>query len=221
MEKLLCNTCKRLTNHKVLKSHNQTYTPADDPDMPVDYAEGTWEIIQCVGCETVSFRESWLTSEDWVPNKGPVPTVYRYPEADKDQLPVKSFRQVPYNIYRIYEESIQSFNIGNYILCAAGLRAVIEGICEEEIAKNEQMTSKKLDTLEKKINGLHEKKILAERHAEILHALRFIGNEAVHELTAPPEDDLKAAIDIVEHTLENLYRLSAQGYRLLARRQKN
>ena len=54
---------------------------------------------------------------------------------DKDQIPVKSFRQVPYNIYRIYEESIQSFNIGNYILCAAGLRAVIEGICEEEICE--------------------------------------------------------------------------------------
>ena len=56
--------------------------------------------------------------------------------------------------------------------------------------------------------------------AEILHALRFIGNEAVHELTAPPEDDLKAAIEIVEHTLENLYGLSAKGYSLLAKKQK-
>ena len=132
--------------------------------MQVDHAEGTWEIIQCVGCETVSFRELWLTNEDWVPNEGPKPTVYRYPEVDKDQVPIKSFRQAPYNINKIYEESIQSFNIGNYILCAAGLRVVIEGICEEEIAKNEQMTSKKLYTLEKKINGLQEKKILSERH---------------------------------------------------------
>ena len=189
--------------------------------MQVKYVDGTWQIIRCNGCETISFRVLSLTNEDWVPNEGPVPTEFRYPEADKDQIPVKSFRQVPYNIYRIYEESIQSFNIGNYILCAAGLRAVIEGICEEEIAKNEQMTSKKFSTLEKKINGLHEKKILSERHAEILHALRFIGNEAVHQLTAPPADDLKTAIEIVEHTLENLYGLSAKGYRLLAKKQKN
>ena len=212
--KLPCNRCRQDTNHTVIQSHSQTCWHDDDPDIPVDYAKHTWEIIQCAGCELVSFRELLSTSEEW----GPTET--RYPEADKDQLVVKPFRQASYNIKRIYRESIRSFNIGNYILCAAGLRAVIEGICEEEIAKNEQMTSNKLDTLEKKINGLHEKKILSERHAEILHALRFIGNEAVHELTSPPEDDLKAAIDIVEHTLENLYRLSAKGYGLLAKTQK-
>lgn len=209
--KLFCNTCRQSTNHKVVRSYCDTYRREDNPEMPVDYAEGTWEIIQCVGCETVSFRELWLTSEHWVTNEDP--TEYRYPEADKDRLDVKSFRQAPDNIYRIYKESIQSFNIGNYILCAAGLRTVIEGICEEEIAKNGQMSSKKLGTLQKKINGLHETKILSERHAEILHALRFIGNEAVHQLTAPPEDDLKAAIEIVEHTLENLYVLPQGRYR--------
>ena len=221
MEKLFCNDCGRDTNHQVVQSHTKTYWPEDTPGMEIDYAKGTWEIIQCAGCDRISFRELWHTSEDCVSNEGPVPTVYRYPEADKDQLAVKSFRQAPYNIYRIYRESIQSFNIGSYILCAAGLRAVIEGICEEEIAKNEQMTSKKFSTLEKKINGLHEKKILSERHAEILHALRFIGNEAVHQLTAPHEDDLKTAIEIVEHTLENLYGLSAKGYGPLAKKQKN
>ncbi len=214
--KLFCNRCGRDTNHKLIQSHSQTYWPEDDPEMPVDYAEGTWEIIQCAGCELVSFQESWLTSEDWVPNEGPVPTVFRYPEADKDQVSVKFFRQAPYNINKIYEESIQSFNIGNYILCAAGLRIVIEGICEEA------MTTEKPKNLnlEKKIDALHEQGILSKKHAEILHALRFIGNEAVHELTAPPADDLKVAIEIVEHTLENLYGMSERGRRLLAKTQK-
>ena len=215
--KLFCNTCRRFTNHKVIKSHSQTYRPEDYPEVGIDH-EGTWEIIQCAGCETVSFQESWTTIEDWDPNQGFVPVVYRYPKTDKDQFSVKSFRQVPYSIYRIYEESIQSFNIGNYILCTAGLRAVVEGICEEEIANTEQMATNNKEPLEKKINALHEKKVLSERHAEILHELRIIGNEAVHQLTAPAEDDLKAAIEIVEHTLENLYGLSAKGYRLLARR---
>ena len=147
--KLFCNTCRQHTNHKVVQSYSDTYRREDNPEMPVDHAEGTWEIIQCVGCETASFRMLWLTSEHWATNEDP--TEHRYPEVDKDQVPVKSFRQAPYNINRIYEESIQSFNIGSYILCAAGLRAVIEGICEEEIAKNEQMTSKKFSTLEKKL----------------------------------------------------------------------
>ena len=218
MEKLPCNSCRQHTNHKEVRSYSQTYTPEDDPDMPVDYAEGTWQIVQCAGCERVSFRELWLTSEHWATNEDP--TEHRYPEVDKDQVPVKSFRQAPDNINRIYKESIRSFNIGNYILCAAGLRAVIEGICEEKIAKNEQMKTKKLYTLEKKINSLQKKKILSKEHAEILHALRFIGNEAVHELTAPPGEELKAAIEIVEHTLENLYGLSAKGW-LLRNKQRN
>ena len=54
--------------------------------MQIDHAEGTCEIIQCVGCETVSFRELWLTNEDWVPNEGPVPTEFRYPEADTEEF---------------------------------------------------------------------------------------------------------------------------------------
>ena len=227
MEKLFCNDCGRDTNHQVVQSQTKTYWPEDTPGMQIDYAKGTWEIIQCAGCDRVSFRELWHTSEDWVSNEGPVPTVYRYPEVDKDLLAVKSFRQAPYNINRIYEESIQCFNIGNYILCAAGLRTVIEGICATENVKsglveknmNGKTLKKREKNLEGKIEGLHQKGILTKNHAEILHAFRFIGNEAVHELTAPPENDLKAAIEIVEHTLEYLYRLPEKGQRLLAKTQ--
>ena len=179
--------------------------------MPVDYAKRTWEIIQCVGCELASFRELLSTSEEWEP------TETRYPEADKDRLAVKSFRQAPDNIKRIYNESIRSFNIGNFILCAVGLRAVIEGICKDTMRNCED--AKK--NLKEKIDALHEQGILSKKHAEILHEFRFIGNEAVHELSAPPKDDLKAAIEIVEHTLEYLYGLPEKGDRLLARKQKN
>ena len=84
--RLFCNYCKQHTNHEELKSHSQTYWPKDDPDMPVDYAEGTWQIVQCAGCDRVSFRELWHTSEDGVSPEGPVPTEFRYPEADIEKL---------------------------------------------------------------------------------------------------------------------------------------
>lgn len=220
--KLFCNRCRRDTNHTVIQSHSQTYWHDDDPDISVDYAKHTWEIIQCAGCELVSFREILSTSEEWEP------TETRYPEADKDQLVVKSFRQASYNINRIYRESIRSFNIGNYILCTAGLRAVIEAICAKANVKSglvekkegEKTYKKKKKNLEGKIEGLHQKGILLKKHAEILHALRFIGNDAVHELSTPPIDDLKEAIEIVERTIENLYELPEMGYRLLAKKTK-
>ena len=87
MEKLFCNDCGRDTNHQVVQSHTKTYWPEDTPGMEIDYAKGTWEIIQCAGCDRVSFRELWWhTSEDGVSNEGPVPTVYRYPEADTEEF---------------------------------------------------------------------------------------------------------------------------------------
>ena len=209
MEKLFCNSCRQPTNHKVVHFYSQTYWPEDNPDMPVDYAKRTWEIIQCAGCDLASFRELLVTSEDWSPDRGPEPQETRYPEAGPDQLEVKSFFHVPEKIDRIYRESIESFNIRNYILCAVGLRAVIEGICKDAMRNCED--AKK--NLEEKIEGLHKKGILTETHAKILHTLRFIGNEAVHELSTPPKDGLKEAIAIVEHTIENLYVLPQGKYR--------
>ena len=58
-----------------------------------------------------------------------------------------------------------------------------------------------------KIEGLHEKGLLTRQHSEILHEHRFLGNDAVHDLKQPTQDELKLAIQIVEHTLENLYEL--------------
>ena len=207
--KLPCNFCGQQTNHEVVRSHTQSHWFEDNPDMQIDYAKHTWEIIQCAGCDLVSFRELLSTSEEW----GPTET--RYPEADKDQLAAKSFLQVPANIYRIYRESIRSFNIGNHILCAAGLRIVIEGICEDA------MTTEDAKNLDKKIDDLHEQGILSKKHAKILQTLRSIGNKAVHELRPPQKDDLKEAIEIVEHTLENLYGLSEKGNKLLAKKEKD
>ena len=165
--KLFCNSCRQYTNHKVVQSYRQTYRPEDNPNMQIDYAEGTWEIIECAGCELVSFRKLFITSEDWSPDRGPEET--RYPEADPDQLDVKLFFHAPDKIDRIYRESIQSFNIGNYILCAIGLRAVIEGICED--AKNN--LEKKLRVFMKK--GFCQKHMLRFYiHSDLLGTKQFM-----------------------------------------------
>jgi len=40
-----------------------------------------------------------------------------------------------------------------------------------------------------------------------LHGLRFIGNDAVHELEAPNDRTLQVALDVVEDILNFLYAL--------------
>jgi len=57
-------------------------------------------------------------------------------------------------------------------------------------------------------------------NADILHELRFLGNEALHELTKPQPEELQIGIKIIEHILENIYELSSQANELKAIRGK-
>ena len=63
IEKVLCTSCKNDTKHKVLTSINEKGT-----EPWGDYASFDWntnyEIIQCLGCDTVSFRYHSINSEN-------------------------------------------------------------------------------------------------------------------------------------------------------------
>ena len=82
---------------------------------------------------------------------------------------------------------------------------------------------KRKDNLEGRIAGLQEKGLLTQASAQTLHEHRYLGNDAVHELARPSEDELRLAIEIIELTLEQLYELPEKAEELrraTARRKK-
>lgn len=221
--KAFCIQCKGETNHTVLHEAKKTYNNEEI------WAEGIWQIIECNGCEDVSFREVWKNSEDIDPLEGhPVENVKLYPIRSKNTLPIKKFYNVPYKVRNIYREMIDAFNNGMFILCSGGLRATIEGICNNkgiiegpiEIVKKGATIIQRKKDLRGKIGGLFEKGLLTKQHAEILHEHRFLGNEALHSLDQPTIEELKIAIEIVEHTLDNLYELTEKVSDLRFKKQK-
>jgi hypothetical protein len=44
--------------------------------------------------------------------------------------------------------------------------------------------------------------------------LRFMGNEAVHELQAPPLEQVKTALDVIEHMFDGVYELDEKAAEL-------
>jgi hypothetical protein len=56
-----------------------------------------------------------------------------------------------------------------------------------------------------------EKGFLTEANAETLHQLRWLGNDAIHQLARPSVKELKLAIEIIEHTLEQIYEIPEKG----------
>lgn len=219
-----CLQCKRETKHAVISSYDSTGQAWDrDEGWSVDWTDN-YQLIQCKGCETISFRHlSWF-SEDCVPEVGETGETERlYPIRGEHTLSAKDFLNVPTSLRRIYREVIDAFNGDSPTLCAAGLRAIVEGICAAKGVLGGPVETalpdggKKIDrsnNLAGKIGGLAEKGFLTASSAESLHEHRFMGNDAVHSLDRPPRGELKLAIEIVEHMFEHLYEIPEKALEL-------
>jgi hypothetical protein len=222
---ILCSKCKTETRHIVIQSTDINGCEYIDETFSIDW-NTQHQIIECQGCLEISYREETCNSEDldFRTNK-PEVFVRIYPMRTCDTLFAKDFFNMPFDLKQIYEETIDCFNNQIFTLCAAGLRAIIEGICAEEGVKKglvevSDKTVKKA-TLEGKINGLYEKGILTKRQSEILHQHRYIGNEAIHKLITPSKEELELAIQIVEHILESVFEINHKALKLNKKREKN
>lgn len=226
--KVLCSSCKNITKHKVLTSVTEHGSEMWDEYDGI-YWDTDYEIIQCQGCETISFRSHSINSEHDDHEGRPIPSILVYPNRSKNTIALKNFMNVPYNLQRIYRETVDSFNAGSLTLCGAGVRALVEGICQENgitdgnityVKKDGTQTTKKSMNLQGKINGLHESGKLTSHYADILHEHRFLGNDAIHELSTPNKEDLELAIEIIENVFDTLYEVPSKGQRLKNKRLK-
>lgn len=178
-----CHDCKRVTNHKILHAKREFKI--------LDTFAKDYQIVQCCGCETLSFR---LEEVDLYDRTNPIdlPKTYTFPYHQKDRS-LYSSQHIPNEIYHIYHETITSFNNNCLSLAAVGCRSTIEAIC-----KHEKITERYLIN---QIDKLKEIGFITTQEREYLHAIRFIGNDSVHNEVIPHKKDVSIVIDIVEHLL--------------------
>ncbi|MBL8918124.1 MAG: DUF4145 domain-containing protein [Myxococcaceae bacterium] len=226
--KIACIRCRVETNHDVVESHSKRYTQEAEPEMGPDWAEGEWEILRCCGCETITFRETWTNSDDIDHESGELEKlVSLYPPRGRDSLPEKPMPNLPMQLRRIYREILKAFNDDSNLLCGAGVRMLVEATCihlqvtdglvprkdahgNPVNDANGNPLSDRKNNLEGKIFGLAQAHHLTDRHAQVLHEHRFLGNDAVHDFRAGDREALRAAIEVLEHTFENLFELGAR-----------
>ena len=202
-----CNRCKRDTRHECLlntKRAEETFDDDDDEPWPPFVERWNYLIWRCLGCDSVTLEERYWCDGQYRQDGTQIWDITFYPLRTRNQLKKKYFNNLPGKLANIYKESIEAFNVKARLLCAAGLRTLIEGVClDKKIAgKN----------LEQKIDGLSA--ILPANIVKNLHSLRFMGNVATHELEPPPIDDLRLAIEVCEDLLNYLYELDYKTARL-------
>ena len=192
--KVQCPDCSRSTNHFIM---HDVRNSGHDHESDVHW-EQVYQMIKCQGCDRISFRETWSSSDDFDPYTGEAEVTQRlYPEREAGRSPMPGSEYFPARTRRVYQEVLKAMNTGSPILAAIGLRAIVESVCSEQNVTG--------SNLEKRIDKLADMGVLARTQAEFLHGHRFMGNTAAHEITAPKPQELVAALDIAETLLKTIY----------------
>jgi hypothetical protein len=190
---IFCNNCKRETNHVCEAERRRFYY---DEETHLSEQLG-WRFWVCAGCEH-STLEEFYTCDGMEDEKGKkLYDIKYFPERATFHVERKNFNRLPRKLNAIYREILHAFNSKLVVLCAIGIRALLEGICADKGIGGGNM--------EDRINGMAS--ILPQNIVTNLHSIRFIGNLAAHELEAPTATELRLAIEICEDLLNYLYEL--------------
>jgi len=196
-----CIECKRDTKHKVLASvdiEGQDWYGENSVEFWVHH-----QVIQCQGCETMSFRISSTNSEDFdfvdAETAEYNESVVLFPSRSEGRSPIKDAHLLPTRIQRIYGETIKGMNNDQPVLTGIGLRALVETICKDKKASG--------GNLVEKIGSLVSLGVLTADGATILHRIRTLGNDAAHEVKPHTAEQLGIALDVCEHLLQGVYLL--------------
>ncbi len=232
-ERVYCSRCKGKTKHLIITNHREGSDTGEDY-----YWHSIYHIVKCAGCDNNSFVHQYFDEDTWdyVNGERVWKDEFRvYPEEPKviteeekwknafERLYYKApkqFKYVPENLNNLYKQTIEAYNSKHNILCAAGLRTIIEGICNELNIKKgyiyENDGTKKLDkdnkeiltgNLAGRIFGLYEKGHILFTQALLLLKIKNIGNSAVHDIEEINIDTLRQTIDILDSILYNIYEL--------------
>ncbi|MEK6615011.1 MAG: DUF4145 domain-containing protein [Bacteroidota bacterium] len=209
-ENLFCNKCSTVTKHKIVWEDSETEQVKEYYEgMNLDLWEATKvQIFKCQGCWEITVRKSTFWSEDRDKYGELIEKNIQMlpPRHNPNLRPPQSLKNIPENLFRLYNEIIDTYNNRNYTLCAGGIRAIIEGICTEVgILKGGILKSgDKIKNIEDKVNALFEKGIITKKHSTILHSFRALGNNALHEIILPTKEELEQAITIINHSIDSV-----------------
>lgn len=196
-EKVFCKNCKGLRNHKEIHLVEKRGGDNDDNFQWLH----RFSIIECLGCENIAFLEVYGDTEMYERGEHGEQEYYFdntvYPPHLKKGEEIEHQEHLPEKIKIIYQETISAFKSNSSLLTAGGLRAIIEAICNDLEITGRNLADR-IDMLSK--NG-H----LTKSESERLHSIRFLGNDALHEIEKPKAEHLFILLEIVNHLLNNLY----------------
>lgn len=182
----------------------------EEVDQPWMHEKDTWQVVRCLGCHTISFRHRNDDYDDVEEDSsGKVKhaiNINVYPGVISNHRGLSATYYLPPLIRKVYNQTIKALSEKAYVLASIGLRATIEAVCNQlELSGT---------NLEKRIDQLCKAGHVSNGDKRRLHAIRFLGNDAAHEIKEPRAGDLRIALEIVEHLLNTVFILERRAQSL-------
>jgi hypothetical protein len=196
-----CRECCRNTMHEILANHE------DESDPAGYHQKESWQIVRCNGCLSCGFRlrldDFEMVEEDADGNMSHDVTLTQYPSFLSEHKSLKETYLLPALIQKVYKQTLKALSDSSYVLAGIGLRACIEAVCNELKVSG--------TSLEKRIDQLFKAGHVSNGDKRRLHAIRFLGNDAAHEIKEPNDYEIRVALDIVEHLLNSVFVLESKA----------
>lgn len=208
MKKSYCSKCCGDTNHKVLFEKEDV---TDDFYADVSFSY-TYYTLECAGCEAVSFRRDYddtanshwsYEDEDYtIETKTSI-----FPGVIRNHRALENDIYLPKKIRNLYKESLGCIQADCKVLAAASFRAIIEAVCADKSIRGRDLKAK--------ISNLKSGGLISNEDARRLHSIRFMGNDALHEVESPSEEKILLVLQVVEHLLNSVYLFNHLGADIL------
>jgi len=217
-----CNECHHHTNHTISSEFNEREIVPEIVDgRTIEFwIDHYFQILKCGSCNEYTFKTWQIWSED--EPDSPPSNKRVFPKRGNPTIKKSdSFYNVPSHITGIYKEVYDTFINKNNLLCAGGIRAILEALCINNQIKEGTTPAegtnpeKKTSSLKGRIYGLYEQGLITKNHADILVHNQYLGDKALHECEQPSSEELEIAIHIIAHTLSSVYELNQKGKELI------
>ncbi|MCF8032869.1 MAG: DUF4145 domain-containing protein [Desulfarculaceae bacterium] len=119
---------------------------------------------------------------------------------------------VPDTVVDTFEEALTCYAEGCFRTAAMAVRLTLETICDEQGAEGEKLFQR--------IDALVEKVVLPKQLLEVMHDIRWLGNDAAHielkKFKGVGPEEVGAAIELTKEIMKGLYQLDSLVQRLRA-----
>jgi hypothetical protein len=197
-----CNKCLSWNNHSTV--HTERIDWSDEIADGIEiYGSDIWQLLRCLGCDTVKLKHTYWFSEETDGYGNQVTNTEYFPPSITRQKPKWRSNLFPYNsnlhsYNALCDEIYGALALGAHRLATMGIRALVERLMIDQVEDQGRF--------EKNISAFFLAGHVAVNQQDMFKdTLIEAGHAAMHRAFEPSADTVNTLLDIVEGIMHSIY----------------